>query len=425
MQADGLNLALSDEEKWRALRRIKAIATIGLILCVTVFVLCRIYADVSPVIGFVGAFAEAAAIGGLADWYAVVALFRHPLGLPIPHTAIIPKNQERIADNLGRFIETSFLAPEPVRKKLAEVDFAAQVAQWLSDGNKSAGLADFLAKLMPRILQGVEKSGLPGFMLKRVTNQLEKIEIGPLAADLLSTVTQNRRHQHLFDELLGLVGNFLSNQEAQDSLRDRIREELPTLANFFRADAYLLRKIVNSAAGLIEEIRNDPDHPIRDEFDEFVARFVENLRHSPDYRQRAEELKRAFLARPELETLATGLWHEMGSVLQADLSGETPMLRGHLTDILVEMGNSLAEDDKIRADMNEGFVVALASFVESQKSGVSAFISEQVRSWDLGQLTTLIELNIGRDLQYVRFNGMVIGGLAGLVLHMIDVLLLP
>jgi uncharacterized membrane-anchored protein YjiN (DUF445 family) len=415
---------LANIEKARALRRVKAVATAALALCVLVFVLCRVYADVSPVIGFVGAFAEAAAIGGLADWYAVVALFRHPLGIPIPHTAIIPSNQMRIADNLGRFIETNFLAPGPVRKKLEEVDFAAHVADWLSDPKRSEGLSLFVSRLMPKMLAAVEDTGLRGFLLKRVTDQLQTIDVAPLAADLLATFTEERRHQRLFDEMIGMLGGFLTDDDAQDALRDRIRKELPSLANFFRADAYLLKKIVHSGASLIEDIKADDDHPMRHEFDRFVAGFIENLRTSPSYRERAEELKRNLLARPELATLADGLWKEVRGFVDRDVVGDESMLRTHLTKIFVEVGRNLAEDPNIRADMNGGFVVALASFVESQKSGVSTFISEQVRSWDLGQLTQVIELNIGRDLQYIRFNGMVIGGLAGVALHTIDILFL-
>jgi uncharacterized membrane-anchored protein YjiN (DUF445 family) len=414
----------ADIEKLRALRRIKAIATSALALCVLVFVLCRVYADQSPVLGFIGAFAEAAAIGGLADWYAVVALFRHPLGLPIPHTAIIPSNQTRIADNLGRFIESNFLAPGPVRKKLGELDFAAHVADWLADSSRSEGLSQFVTRLMPKLLTAVDGSALRGFLLKRVTEQVEKVEVAPLAADILKTLTEDRRHQRLFDELITLLGGFLSDQEAQDSLRERIRQELPTLANFFRADAYLLKKIVHSGASLIEDVKADPNHPMRHEFDRFVEGFIDNLRHSDRYRERVEKLKRDFLARPELATMADELWKEASAFLARDAAAEDSVLRTHLTGIFVEVGRSLAEDPKIRADMNEGFVVTLASFVENQKSGVSTFISDQVRGWDLGQLTQLIELNIGRDLQYIRFNGMLIGGLAGLVLHTIDVFLL-
>ncbi|HEV7417162.1 MAG TPA: DUF445 family protein, partial [Tianweitania sediminis] len=391
-QSVSISQRADDAAKLAALQRVKAYATAALVLCVAVFIVCRLYADVSPVIGFIGAFAEAAAIGGLADWYAVVALFRRPLGLPIPHTAIIPTNQARIADNLGGFIETNFLAPDAVRRKLGELDFAAQVAEWLSDAKRSEALSNFVARLVPRMLEAVEGSGLRTFVAQRVTEQVQKVEVGPLVADVLSTFTQDRRHQKLFDELIDLISRFLTDEDAQASLRDRIRAELPTLAKFFRADAYLLRKIVRSSATLITEIKADDDHPMRHEFDRFVDNFINDLRTSEDYRGRTDKLKQDFLARPELKTLARDMWKEARAFIERDAGADDSTLRRHLTAMFVEVGQSLADDPRIRSEMNEGFVITLTSFVEAQKGGVSSFISEQVRSWDLGQLTRLIEL---------------------------------
>lgn len=421
---DSFSLRREDAAKLAALRRVKTVAAAALALCVAIFVVCRIYADVHPAIAFIGAFAEAAAIGGLADWYAVVALFRRPLGLPIPHTAIIPNNQARIADNLGGFIETNFLAPETVRRKLGELDFAAQIADWLSDAKRSDALSGFVARLVPKMLEAVEGSGLRSFVAQRIADQVQRVELGPLAADVLAAFTQDRRHQKLFDELIDLISRFLTDDDAQTSLRDRIRAELPTLAKFFRADAYLLRKIVHSGASLISDIKADDDHPMRHEFDRFVDKFIENLRTSDEYRGRMNRLKQDFLARPELRALARDMWQEARTFIEKDAGAEDSTLRRHLTTMFVEVGQSLAEDPRIRSEMNEGFVVSLTSFVEAQKGSVSAFISEQVRSWDLGQLTRLIEINIGRDLQYIRFNGMLVGGLAGVALHTLEVLVL-
>ncbi|TIV93012.1 MAG: DUF445 family protein, partial [Mesorhizobium sp.] len=188
------------QAKLSALRRTKFTAAAALGLCILVFALAKSFEGSHPWLGFVAAFAEAATIGGLADWYAVVALFRRPLGLPIPHTAIIPENQHRIADNLGRFIEANFLAPEPVREKLAEVDFAALVADWLVDAERAAGLSRFVARLVPQTLTAVEQSGLRDFVTSRMLEQIEKVPLAPLAAELLSALTDDPRHQKLFDE---------------------------------------------------------------------------------------------------------------------------------------------------------------------------------------------------------------------------------
>lgn len=412
------------EAKLAALRRTKFVAGAALALCVVVFAVSKSLEGSYPWLAFVAAFAEAATIGGLADWYAVVALFKRPLGLPIPHTAIIPENQTRIADNLGRFIEVNFLAPGPVREKLNEVDFASLVADWLADEERAAGLSRFVVRLVPQTLGAIEQSGLRGFVTQRMLEQMEKVQVAPLAAELLEAFTEDRRHQKLFDEFTRVIGRFLNDEQALATMREKIREELPSLFNLFRADAYLLKKIVASAGSLLEEVRADPDHPMREEFDRFVAKFIDRLRQSKEYARRAERLKRGFLARPEIRDLAHDMWDSLRRFIEQDAVAENSMIRQHLTGMFIEVGRHLAGDPQIRADMNQGFVVALASFVESQKSGVSKFIADQVKRWDLAQLTRLIEMNIGRDLQYIRFNGMIIGGLAGLALYTVERLFL-
>lgn len=409
--------AVEAGEKSRALRRIKLVATLALVACILVFLAARWLAPRYPAMAYVAAFAEAAAIGGLADWYAVVALFRRPLGLPIPHTAIVPANKDRIATNLGRFIEVNFLATAAVRTRLAEVDFALMIAEWLSDGGRAGNLSRFLTSLTPQILNAVAGSGLREFLSRRVAAQVERIDIAPAAAGLLASFTADRRHQRLFDEFLKAFGTFLADEQALAAIRDKIRDELPTVANLFRADAYLLKRIVASSSALIEEVRADPDHPLRAEFDRFVEGFIERLRSSPDYAARAERLKRDLLARPELRLLADEFFASMRDFVERDAERPDSMLGRRLTNMLVEIGRQLVAEPQLKRNINEGVVAALAAFVENQKSGVSAFIADQVRSWDVVQLTRLIELNIGRDLQYIRFNGMIVGGLAGLGLH--------
>lgn len=410
-------------EKLASLKRTKLVATGALVGCVGVLIAARALQSRWPWLAFVAAFAEAATIGGLADWYAVVALFRRPLGLPIPHTAIIPSNKDRIADNLGRFIETNFLAPEPVRRKLEQIDFAALVAEWLSDPRRSAGLSRFVAGLLPRLLSAVDDSGLKSFLSDRVAQQIGRVEAAPLAAGLLSAFTEDGRHQRLLDEFLRVAQRFVSDEATLATIREGIRKELPTLFNLFRADAYLLNKIVASAGSILEEVRDDPKHPMRREFDVFVQGFVERLRTSPTYARRAEALKADLLARPELRNLAGNIWDGVRNFVAQDASQERSVVAGQLDVMFVDIGRHLADDAGIRADMNEGFIVALEAFVAGQKSGVATFIADQVRAWDLGQLSRLLEINIGRDLQYIRFNGMLIGGLAGLALHILELAL--
>lgn len=411
---------VSDRERARALSRVKWTATILLVGTAALFGVARHFEATHWAWGYVAAFASAATVGGLADWYAVVALFRRPLGLPIPHTAIIPRNHQRIAENLGAFIETNFLAPEAVEKKLGEVDFAAQIADWLGDRERSAALAGFTTRLLPQLLTAIDQSGLRKFLGGRVRAELERVQLAPLAGGLLAAVMETGRHQRLLNELLGALDRVLTNEETLQLLREKIRKELPALFNLYRADAYLLRKIVASTTSFIEEARKDPDHPLRREFDGFVAGFVERLRTSSDFARRAETLKRDLLARPEVAALADGTWDSLRAFIESDATAPESQIRRQLETILVDAGRQLSRDPAIRAEINRGMVRLLGDFVQSQKSGVGRFIADQVKGWDIDMLIGRIELTVGRDLQYIRFNGAMIGGLAGLVLHALD-----
>lgn len=409
-----------DAERARSLRRVKLAATLLLVATAALFVIARHYEPAHWAWGYVAAFAAAATVGGLADWYAVVALFRRPLGLPFPHTEIVPRNHHRIAENLGEFIETNFLAPEPVEARLRDVDFAALVADWLSDRTRSAALAGFMVRLVPQALAAVEQSGLKGFLGRRAMAELERIELAPLAAGLLSAVTEKGRHQRVLDELLAALEKVLADEETLAALREKIRQELPALFNLYRADAYLLRKIVASTTAFIKEARGDADHPLRREYDSFVANFIERLRTSEDFARRAERLKRDLLARPEITTLAEGAWESVRSFLEQDARAEDSQVHRQMEAMLVDVGGQLARDPAIRAEINRGMVRLLADFVQSQKSGVGRFIADQVKSWDIDVLIGRIELTVGRDLQFIRFNGAMVGGLAGLALHALE-----
>lgn len=399
------------------LRRIKALATLVLAGCFAVFVAARLLQPYHPAFAFVAAFAEAATIGGLADWYAVVALFRHPLGLPIPHTAILQGNQERIADKLGEFIELHFLEPEPIEAKLREVDFASFVADWLSDRKRSSDLARFVLRMLPEAMAAAETSGLKAFVTRRVMTQLQSIDLAPLAAGAVRNFISEGRHQGLLDDLLGALHQTLTQADTMAVIRDKIRNELPTLLKLYRADAFLVKRIVASATTFFEEVRNDPAHPFRSEFDQMLLSFVGRLETEATFADKIEGFKRDLLARPELSDLAQNIWSNLTSFIERSATGEETVLQHQLTRMLMQAGATLRADPEIRIEINRGVVVVLKSFIADQKSGVSSFIADQVKSWDMRQLIAVIEINIGRDLQYIRFNGSVIGGLAGLVLY--------
>jgi uncharacterized membrane-anchored protein YjiN (DUF445 family) len=405
------------------LRRVKLRATLVLAGTLALFVVAKLLLNTHPAFGFIAAFAEAATIGGLADWYAVVALFKRPLGLPIPHTAIIQSNRNRIADKLGEFIEVHFLEAAPVEAKLRQFDFGAFIADWLRDRKKSDGLARFALRLLPEAFSATETSGLITFVTRRITAQLLSINLAPLAAGTLRAFVEEGRHQSLLDDLLRIVHETITTKETMAMIRAKIRAELPTLLNLYRADKFLLNKIVASAGAFFEEIRSDPKHPFRGEFDRLVLTFVDRLATDPDYAERIEGLKRDLLMRPELNDLARSIWANTKAFIEQSASGESQLLQRQLGGMFVAAGEALAADADLRAEINEGLVTVLRSFIAEQKSGASTFISDQVKSWDMAQLISLIEINVGKDLQYIRFNGSLIGGLAGLALYTAEFLL--
>lgn len=415
--------APGDAARAAELRRVKALATLVLASTLLLFVVAKWLLPLHPVFGFIAAFAEAATIGGLADWYAVVALFKRPLGLPIPHTAIIQSNQARIADKLGEFIQVHFLEAGPVEAKLNEIDFGSFVADWLRDRKRSDDLARFALRLLPEAFSATETSGLMTFIIRRMSSQLQAIDLAPLAAGTLRGFVAEGRHQILFDDLLRVMHETLNQQETMAMIRDKVRAELPTLLRLYRADKFLVNKIVSSATAFFNEVRSDPKHPFRGEFDRMVLSFVDRLGTDQAYIDRIDGLKRDLLARPELADLARTVWANTRSFIERSASGETQVLQHHLAGMFVSAGDALAGDAELRGEINKGLVTVLRSFVADQKSGVSTFISDQVKAWDMAQLISLIEINIGRDLQYIRFNGSLIGGLAGLALYSVEFLL--
>src|SRR5471032_3072400 len=413
----------ADAARAAELRRVKALATLVLAGTLALFVVAKWLLPMHPAFGFVAAFAEAATIGGLADWYAVVALFRRPLGLPIPHTAIIQGNQHRIADKLGEFIELHFLEAAPIDAKLRQIDFGSFIADWLRDRKRSADLARFTLRLLPEALAATETSGLMTFATRRIATQLQSIDLAPLAAGTLRAFVSEGRHQGLLDDILRGVHQALTQPETLAMIREKIRGELPTLLKLYRTDKFLVNKIVASATSFFEEVRNDPKHPFRGEFDRMVLSFVDRLGSDQAYVDRIDSLKRDLLARPELGDLARNIWSNARAFIERSASGETQVLQQLLARMFMEAGEALAGDAELRGEINKGLVAVFGSFIADQKSGVSTFIADQVKAWDMGQLISLIEINIGRDLQYIRFNGSLIGGLAGLGLYTAEFLL--
>jgi uncharacterized membrane-anchored protein YjiN (DUF445 family) len=403
----------------------KALAAAALVACGGLLALSRVLQTRHPLFAFVGAFAEAAIIGGLADWYAVVALFRRPLGLPIPHTAIIPNNQGAIAEKLGEFVEEHFLKAGPIRLRLQQVDFARMLSEWLQDPNRSRGVARMILRLLPEALSAAEISGLKVLIARVMQAQLRSIDLTPLVAGALRTFVDDGGHQRAFNDVIGLVRATLNKPETRISIREKLRAELPTLLRFYRADAYLLNRVVASAASFLEEVWVDPNHPLRGEIDRLALSLIERAEGDPEFAAKLAILERQLLARPEIGELAEGFWSAVKAFAERSANGENRLIEQRLANLVQEAGVQLDADPGMRTEINRACATTLESFIAAHKGGASVFIADQVKAWDMRQLIEVIELNVGRDLQYIRFNGTVIGGLAGLAIHAVAAILPP
>jgi uncharacterized membrane-anchored protein YjiN (DUF445 family) len=411
--ADAAREALSA----RRLARAKAAATALLALAVVMLVTARVLEPRHAAFGYLGAFAEAAIIGALADWYAVVVLFRNPLGLKLPHTAIIPANHLRIAENLGTFIEQQFLAPKVVAEKLDRQDFAGRIGAWLADKEHSRKLADVAARLLPPTLEAADTPALRTLLARIARSRLGELEIAPIAAEALDTLTREGRHHALFDEILEALHRLIQEPDTAQVLREKIRAELPTLFNFFRADAYVLRRLLASAYALLEEVRNDRKHSLRAEFDAFVQSFIDRLKHSPEYREKVEGLKRELLDRPEVEAIVLEFWQRAKRWVLEDVGASASQIRVQLQRLAADVALELGRDPALRTLVNRWVAEALQELMRTHRGDVARFITDQVKGWDTARLTRLIELNIGKDLQYIRINGTFVGGALGLIIH--------
>ena len=394
------------------------LATALLLAAACVYAVARAYESLHPAVGYLRAFCEAAMVGGLADWFAVTALFRHPLSIPLPHTAIIPTNQARIGETLGRFVEHNFLSQAAVSAKLAQADLATGLARWLADPQRAGAAVDGVMRFLPRVLDAVGDEPIRAFLRQRLTQGLQRIEMAPLAAALLETLTAGNRHQELVDAGIAQARRLLS--ESEPAIRARVRDKTAWLLRKVGVDEAIADRLIRAAEEALAEAAADPAHAWRQRFTELVGEYVVRLRTSQETARRAEALKQALLDHPALSATIASLWDELRARIREDAAREDSSIRADLRSALVQLGDALLDDRAVREAINDGLRSALIDLVESQRHHVAALIAHTVQHWDTGTLTARIERAIGRDLQYVRINGTLIGGLVGLAIHAVS-----
>jgi len=397
----------------------KRVATGLLGVALVVFVVARILEPSYPWLGFVRATAEASLVGGLADWFAVTALFRKPLGLPIPHTAIIQTQKDRIGRVLANFVQNHFLSHDVLTAKLRSMMLAERVARWVSDPEHSTRIARHLAVGVAQAVQTLPESDARDLIRESALARLQAVQLAPVLGNLLQAVATDDRHQALLDEVLRLVRDALESN--RDDLRRKIREESPWWVPGVIDDA-LHQRIIAAAQKLIAEVAADPEHPLRLKFDVAFRDFVDRLKHSPKVIARTEELKEDLLTHPLVEEFAASLWDRARRAAarfstEGDGAAVQPLARG-----ISALGESLLDNEARRAELDDFVTNFIASLVEQHRHEVGDLIAQTVRRWDPDVAAQRIELAVGRDLQFIRLNGTLVGGLAGLVIYTVSFL---
>lgn len=404
----------------RALARMKAIALALLGAAALLYVLATAMEDRHPAWAYVGAFAEAAMIGAMADWFAVVALFRHPLGLPIPHTAIIPTNKARIGQNLAGFICRHFLSTEQVIERLGRLNPAAKLAGWLARPENAARVGEQLAAGLRYSLSALDDERVRHFLRGTLLARLEQVDLAGLAGRLLDVMTADRRHQSLLDEILLQVADLVEDADIQAKIAEVIAAELKYLRYVgldVVAGNLAAEKIAKGVCRIVSEMGHDPEHPLRLRFDDYMAGFIARLKEDPEFRLRGEAIRDEVLAHPELGAYLHGLWRQLLDWLNEDLGREDSTIRARVSQIALTLGGKLQADAAMQQWINAQVLAAAPRWVERYREDIRRYIVERVDAWNTQELTNELERNIGRDLQFVRINGTLVGGLIGVVIH--------
>jgi uncharacterized membrane-anchored protein YjiN (DUF445 family) len=421
LAAPGVAVALTEADlaKGAALRRMKWIAAGLLVAAAMVFVLTRALTDGKGVSGYVEAFAEAAMVGALADWFAVTALFRHPLGLPIPHTAIIPKRKDQIGRTLGEFVQGEFMTPEVISQRLRGFGVAGRLGSWLSDDANAVRASAALGDAMRAALEVLDDEEVQTAIEQIVERRVRATPIAPLVGRMIDIGVDGGHHQQLLDAILTSVGTFLDDNTAV--MRQKLERESPWWVPE-SIDDRIFAKILNGVQSFLDEVGGDHHHPMRRSIDDRVATFAERLRTDPAMLAKGEELKEQVLAHPEVRAWLASLWGELKRNLDLASGDPSSELRGRLTVGVQRLGHRLATDPELAGKVDDWVQRAVTHIVGEYRGEVADLIATTVERWDAESTSRKMELQVGRDLQFIRINGTIVGGLAGVVIHALSTL---
>ncbi|HEU5179107.1 MAG TPA: DUF445 domain-containing protein [Burkholderiales bacterium] len=370
---------------------------------------------------YLSAFTEAAMVGALADWFAVVALFRRPLNLPIPHTAIIPRNKDRIARGLSEFIQHNFLSAGALVQRIAEFRPAHTLCRWLLQPANADTVATYAARFLAYALAAIDDQRVQRFLQRSVAAGIGKLDLAGAAAQLLDLLTENKRHHALLDGALNALDDLLAKEETRGFIAAEVGKSAPLLKKIsdlfqLNLDERAALKIVEVSIAKISEVRRDRDHELRRRFDEYVAAFIQRLKQDPDTKAAVARIRDEVLQSPALAGYVTGIWQQFRDWLGKDLQERNSVTRERIAALVRAFGEQLEADREIRQWIDEQILKALPPLVEEHRAKIGRFVEDQINGWQEKKLVEELERHIGPDLQYIRINGTLVGGLAGLVI---------
>jgi uncharacterized membrane-anchored protein YjiN (DUF445 family) len=415
--AEAALLGYSDVFKTQAerrseLRRMRTIATMLLVLMAAIYVAMQRAPASWAWAPYLAAFAEAGMVGACADWFAVVALFRRPLGLPIPHTAVVPENKRRIGAAMGRFITNNFLSPRVAIARLASVDFVGLAARWLEDERNARAVAAAAGRAIPYALDLVPKAAIDEWAAFAARRGIEAVPAAPLASRGLSILWARGAGQLLLDQSLDFVETTLDNHKAT-IVRHVSQKTWRWVPKW--VDDMIAAKVINGLAGTLKEMR-DSDHPWREQANALVEKLLDDLAHDPEMRAQGEALKQEILANPVFAEQARALWEELETALRDDLPRHREAIVQWLVASAAALGRWLEEDAPRRAVINRRLRLLALRAVLPRRAEIGGYIAAVVDNWDTATLVNRLELQVGKDLQYIRINGTLFGGLIGLLI---------
>ncbi|MEO2174814.1 MAG: DUF445 domain-containing protein [bacterium] len=403
-----------DQIRAKELAKMKRMATGLLLLMLIVFIVSRVFHGQFIWLGFVEATAEAAMVGALADWFAVTALFRYPLGMKIPHTAIIPNKKDGIAAQFGDFVQQNFLSEEVISQKVRTMGLSHRVATWITQKDNAAAIAEQITSGIAGVVRVMNDEDIQQMIEHKVEDRIRNTSFAPIMGDILSFVTSGKRQQELFDTFVTVGLNLL--EDSDTDIRQTVEKETPW---WFPGslDKAIYNKIVRSVSKTLYEMQVDIYHPLRVRLMKMSTGFMDDLKHSEDIREKEISIKEDLLGEPAVRDFTRSLWTDIKAALLEQSENPDAELNRAIEDAVIRFGETILEDQAL-ADKIDGWADESAKYlIRSYGHEVAALISQTIESWDPNAASERIELQIGKDLQFIRINGTIVGGLAGLTIY--------